>query len=100
MAECFRVLKPGGELWLLDFARPPWLVVDLGWRWTLCTWGAVVGAIVHGDPRTYMYIPASMGHYRGQRALDDTLRAVGFAPTEVIETTLALMAYNRAVKPG
>ncbi len=100
MAECFRVLKPGGELWILDFARPPWPAVDVAWRGTLYTWGAVVGTILHGDPRTYMYIPASLAHYQGQRVLDVTLRAVGFAPTEVFETTLALMAYNRAVKPG
>jgi demethylmenaquinone methyltransferase / 2-methoxy-6-polyprenyl-1,4-benzoquinol methylase len=99
MAECFRVLKPGGELWILDFARPPWAVIDVAWRGTLAGWGAVVGTLVHGDPRTYLYIPASMKHYAGQHALDGTLKAAGFAPTEVIETTLALMAFNRAVKP-
>lgn len=100
MAECFRVLKPGGQLAILDFGRPPWPVIDAAWRGTLYGWGAVVGTLMHGDPRTYMYIPASMVHYKGQRILDETLRAVGFAPTELIETTLALMAYNRGVKPG
>lgn len=98
--ECFRVLKPRGELWNLDFARPSRRPLDLAYRATLYGLGAIVGTLLHGDPRTYTYIPVSMAHYRGQYGLDATFRAAGFAPTEVIEPPLALIAYNRGVKPA
>jgi demethylmenaquinone methyltransferase/2-methoxy-6-polyprenyl-1,4-benzoquinol methylase len=97
-AEAFRVLKPGGQFWNLDFARPKVRAVDLAWRGTLASWGAVVGLVVHGDPRTYVYIPASMAHYRGQRWFEGVLRDAGFE-VHTIETTLALMAYNQGIKP-
>lgn len=98
VAEAFRVLRPEGELWTLDFAQPPVRAVDLAWRGTLYAWGGVVGAMLLQDPRTYMYIPASLGHYRGQRWLDQAMREVGFE-TRLIETPLALMAYNGGKRP-
>ena len=96
--EAFRVLKPGGEFWNLDFARPPSKGVDRAWRGFLAGWGAIVGAAVHGDPKTYVYIPLSMGKYAGQRWFEAELARAGFL-TETYETRLCLMAYNRGVKP-
>lgn len=98
--EVHRVLKPGGVFWNLDFARPPWRIVDIGYRGWMMASGAVLGTVLHASPRTYMYIPASMAHYRGQRWLDEVLGESGFTDRRLIETTLCLMAYNRGVKPG
>ncbi len=97
--EVFRVLKPGGEFWNLDFARPPSRVVDLGYRGWMMASGAALGTVLHASPRSYMYIPASMAHYRGQRWLRDVLGEVGFVDRDLTETMLCLMAYNRGVKP-
>lgn len=97
VAEVYRVLKPGGVFWNLDFGRPPVKIVDMMWRGTLASWGAVVGTFVHGNPRTYMYIPASMKHYKGQRWLQQAMTDVGFETT-TIDTTLGLMAFNRGLK--
>jgi hypothetical protein len=60
--------------------------------------GAVLGAALHGNPQTYTYIPKTMRHYRGQRWLDEQLRAVGFE-TRLEETLGCLMAFNLAKKP-
>jgi demethylmenaquinone methyltransferase/2-methoxy-6-polyprenyl-1,4-benzoquinol methylase len=95
--EVHRVLAPGGHFWNLDFARPPIRVVDRAVRGWLTVSGAVLGAALHGDPRTYTYIPTSMRAYRGQRWLDSELRTAGFE-TELIETRAGLMAYNHAWK--
>lgn len=99
LREGFRVLKPGGSFWNLDFARPPVVWWDHVYRGYMTVSGAVLGTVLHGDPRTYVYIPASMKHYPGQRWLQERMREVGFE-TRLIETRAYLMAYNQGVRPG
>jgi demethylmenaquinone methyltransferase/2-methoxy-6-polyprenyl-1,4-benzoquinol methylase len=98
ISEAWRVLRPGGTFSNLDFARPPNRRLDRVVRGYMTVSGAVLGAALHGNPQTYTYIPNSMRHYRGQRWLDEQLRAVGFE-TRLEETLGCLMAFNLAKKP-
>jgi len=95
--EVHRVLKPGGHFWNLDFARPPNRAWDTVYRGWMMVSGAALGTALHGHPLTYMYIPASMKAYAGQRWLDTQLEAAGFE-THLYETTACLMAYNHGIK--
>lgn len=99
LRETFRVLKPGGQLWNLDFARPPNRAWDRAYRGWMTVSGAVLGTLLHGHPRTYVYIPESMRHYPGQRWLDAQMQDVGF-DTHLIETRACLMAFNQGIKPS
>jgi len=98
LRDVYRVLKPGASFWNLDFARPPQAWWDATYRGWMTVSGAVLGTVLHGDPRTYVYIPESMRHYRGQRWLRDEMTAIGF-DAALIETTACLMAYNRGTRP-
>jgi demethylmenaquinone methyltransferase/2-methoxy-6-polyprenyl-1,4-benzoquinol methylase len=98
VAEAYRVLKPGGLFLNLDFARPNFKLVDIGYRTWMFASGAVLGTVLHGHPKTYIYIPVSLAHYRGQHWLNERMKSAGFQ-TEVIETTLSLMAFNKGVRP-
>lgn len=93
LREVHRVLVPGGRFGNLDFARPPARWWDATYRGWMTASGAVLGTLLHGDPVTYVYIPASMARYPGQRWLDAQMRDVGFE-TQLIETRACLMAYN------
>jgi demethylmenaquinone methyltransferase/2-methoxy-6-polyprenyl-1,4-benzoquinol methylase len=97
LGEVHRVLKPGGVFWNLDFARPPLAPWDFAYRAWLTVSGAALGLALHGDARTYIYIPASMKAYPGQRWLDQRMREAGFQ-TQLIETRAWLIAFNQGTK--
>ncbi|MCB9685775.1 MAG: ubiquinone/menaquinone biosynthesis methyltransferase [Alphaproteobacteria bacterium] len=98
LAEIHRVLVPGGRFVNLDFARPPARWWDRTYRGWMIGSGAVLGTVLHGHPKTYVYIPLSMKAYAGQRWLDARMRDAGFE-TRLVETTACLMAYNIGIKP-
>lgn len=93
LSEVHRVLAPGGRFLNLDFARPPQPWWDATYRGWLVVSGTVLGAVLHRDPQTYVYIPMSMKAYAGQRWLDARMQDQGF-DTRLFETTGCLMAYN------
>jgi demethylmenaquinone methyltransferase/2-methoxy-6-polyprenyl-1,4-benzoquinol methylase len=96
IAEIARVLKPGGRFLSLDFERPDspfWRRAYLGY---LTIVGATVGTLLHGDPDTYRYIPASLARYPGAVAVADLLRAQGFAEADAIHVMGGFMALHVA----
>ena len=97
LAEVHRVLVPGGHFWNLDFARPDSRTFDRLYRGYMLASGAVLGTVLHGHPKTYMYIPVSMKAYQGQRWLAERMRAAGFT-TEYEETFAQIMAFHHGIK--
>ncbi|MFT4622053.1 MAG: demethylmenaquinone methyltransferase/2-methoxy-6-polyprenyl-1,4-benzoquinol methylase [Myxococcota bacterium] len=97
LREAHRVLKPGGRYWHLDFARPKNRTWDRVYRGYMLASGAVLGAVLHGSPRTYMYIPMSMRHYAGQDWLHRRMEDAGFE-TRTWTTRGEIMAFNLGVK--
>jgi ubiquinone/menaquinone biosynthesis methyltransferase len=96
VAEIRRVLRPGGLLLSLDFDRPanPLLrAVFLGY---LNIVGGTLGWLLHRDPDTYRYIPASIARYPGAAGVSALLERGGFAECRVISLMGGLMAINVA----
>ena len=63
--EIGRVLTPGGQLLSLDFNRPSNAIVRSAYLAYLTVVGAALGWVLHRDPDTYRYIPASIRQYPG-----------------------------------
>ena len=89
-----RVLKPGGRLLSLDFNRPENAIVRAAYLGYLGLVGSTLGWILHRDPDTYRYIPASIRRYPGARGVADRLTARGFDFVTVIPLLFGLMSLH------
>ena len=94
--EIARVLKPGGRLLSLDFNRPENAIVRSVYLAYLTVVGSTLGWILHRDPDTYRYIPASIRRYPGARGVADRLAARGFDHVTVIPLLFGLMSLHLA----
>ena len=94
--EIARVLKPGGRLLSLDFNRPENATVRAAYLAYLTVVGSTLGWILHRDPDTYRYIPASIRRYPGARGVADLLAARGFDRVSVIPLLFGLMSLHLA----
>ena len=78
LEEFLRVLAPGGQLGILDFAEPGGALgklYSLYFRRVL-PW---IGTRLSGSPGTYTYLPASVGAFPSPAVLMQQMRELGFA---------------------
>lgn len=94
--EIRRVLKPGGRILSLDFDRPSNPIVRSAYLAYLSIVGAVVGWVLHRDPDTYRYIPASIRTYPGAEAVARLMEARGFRRASHHRVLGGLMAIHDA----
>jgi demethylmenaquinone methyltransferase/2-methoxy-6-polyprenyl-1,4-benzoquinol methylase len=78
LGEIRRVLKPGGRMLSLDFNRPQNGLVRLAYLVYLSIVGGALGWILHRDPDTYRYIPASLRTYPGADGVLQMMATAGF----------------------
>lgn len=98
IGEAHRVLRPGGRLFSLDFNRPRQPLLRAVYLAYLTVVGSLVGLVLHGDPDTYRYIPASIARYPGAEAVVDLLKAAGFREARWLPVLGGLMAIHVARK--
>jgi ubiquinone/menaquinone biosynthesis methyltransferase len=94
--EIARVLKPRGRLLSLDFNRPDNAVVRAAYLSYLTVVGATLGWLLHRDPDTYRYIPASIRRYPGARGVADKMSARGFSRVRIVPLLFGLMTLHLA----
>ena len=94
LAEMRRVLAPGGRAVVLDFGKPDNPAAGALYLAYLKTMMPAVGWIFHGDPETYLYIPASLERYPAQRGVEELMREVGFGNVRYENRLLGTMGLN------
>lgn len=98
--EIVRVLAPGGRLLSLDFNRPSSPLVCTIYLAYLTAVGGALGWLLHGDPDTYRYIPASIRRYPGAQGVAERLRARGLVDVQAVPLLWGLMTMHVARRPS
>ena len=96
--EIGRVLAPGGQVLSLDFNRPSNALVRAAYLVYLTAVGATLGWVLHRDPDTYRYIPASIRQYPGAEAVARMFEARGFMSVRAYPVLGGLMTIHHAVR--
>jgi ubiquinone/menaquinone biosynthesis methyltransferase len=96
--EIVRVLRPGGEALSLDFDRPRGAALRAAYLGYLTLVGSAVGLLLHRDPDTYRYIPASIKRYPGAEGVAALMRERGFGRVVHYRVLGGLMAIHHGFK--
>jgi demethylmenaquinone methyltransferase / 2-methoxy-6-polyprenyl-1,4-benzoquinol methylase len=96
--EIRRVLAPGGRAVSLDFNRPASAWIRSAYLAYLTVVGATLGWVLHRDPDTYRYIPASIRQYPGAAAVARMFEDRGFSRVRHYRVLGGLMAIHHATR--
>lgn len=96
--EIARVLAPGGQVLSLDFNRPSNRIVRSAYLAYLTVVGAALGWMLHRDPDTYRYIPASIRQYPGADAVARRFQSCGFTGVRWYPVLGGLMTIHHAIR--
>jgi demethylmenaquinone methyltransferase/2-methoxy-6-polyprenyl-1,4-benzoquinol methylase len=79
LCEIFRVLKPGGKAFFLDFSKSHRSGLQKPGYVILKVWGSIWGILFHKNPDIYGYIAESLRTYPDRRTLKEKVLSHGFA---------------------
>jgi len=94
LGEIRRVLRPGGRMLSLDFNRPRNALVRRAYFVYLQAIGGALGWILHRDPDTYRYIPASLRDYPGAEGVTRLMASAGFETARHYPVLWGLMSIH------
>lgn len=98
-AEQFRVLRPGGQLVVLEFFRPQRAITRAFHAVYNHSVLPLVGWACTGNLDAYLYLPRSIGAFRGAHEFAALLGSLGFVDTAIESLTLGVASIVRARKP-
>jgi len=94
-----RVLKPGGELIVLEFSRPKFAII----RWIFDIYFVyilpLIGRLLSKHSSAYTYLPESVKAFPYGKEFADMMREAGFESVEFSSLTFGVATLYKGVKP-
>ena len=97
LAEIARVLRPGGEVGILDFGEPKG-VMGTGYRVYFRYVLPAVGTLISGVRGPYAYLPASVERFPEPEQMLERMRAAGFRDASWTPYTFGIAGLYRGKK--
>jgi demethylmenaquinone methyltransferase/2-methoxy-6-polyprenyl-1,4-benzoquinol methylase len=100
LREFFRVLRPGGELGVLEFAEPRGALFGPLYRFYFRRILPLLGGAISGRRAAYAYLPASVSKFPQPAALEEMMRAAGFTAVSYTLWTGGTVALHTGKRPS
>jgi demethylmenaquinone methyltransferase/2-methoxy-6-polyprenyl-1,4-benzoquinol methylase len=98
LAELHRILRPGGQIGILDFNQPTGLtgaLYNLYFKQILPRFGGLIS----GDPAAYTYLPESVARFPSPSRMIELIQQAGFTNAAWTSYTFGTAGLYRATKP-
>ncbi|HZZ20088.1 MAG TPA: bifunctional demethylmenaquinone methyltransferase/2-methoxy-6-polyprenyl-1,4-benzoquinol methylase UbiE [Opitutaceae bacterium] len=93
LKEMHRVLRPGGNLFILEFSQP-WGWVKPFYYFHLRKLAPKLAGLLTGDQSAYEYLGDSISTFPGREALSHEIRAAGFTDVTAHAMTMGVVALH------
>jgi len=99
LGEMFRVLRPGGEVGILEFAEPGGALFGTIYRFYFTRVLPRLGGAISGNAAAYAYLPSSVEMFPQPEELAELMSRVGFADVRFELWTWGSVALHTARRP-
>jgi len=99
LAEIFRILRPGGQLGILECNQPDG-VASVAYNLYFKHLLPRIGGLISGDTAAYRYLPESVARFPRSGHMKQLLTAAGFADASWTSYTFGIAGLYKARKPG
>ena len=96
--DMMRVLKPGGQLVVLEFSQPQYFPFKQIYWFYFKAILPTVGKLVSKYPRAYTYLPESVEAFPYGQAFEQELNSAGLTPTKTQPVTFGIASIYQARK--
>lgn len=97
--ECLRVLKPGGQLMILEFSKVQNSILEKAYDFYSFNILPKLGELIAKDKNSYQYLVESIRMHPDQKTLKNNMQVAGFSEVEYFNLLGGVVAIHRGFKP-